>query len=372
MLVVQNRNCIGRLFLLAVTLVFSLTIGTTANAQDSWDPPTADNPTDSVADGNPAFGDQLRAALNQQLDAKRGADLPRLSRQRVAAYAGTMGNVLIGLPVEAELARVGNKQGLAEVVYNSKYDLQVEIATVYGKGVRIVVVINDPNAPTSYTYPLDIPEGVKVVAKEGIGNAILVSTDTNNNEIVVGYIDKPWAYDANGSTVPVTQIITENSITLTVQHHDAIYPIYADPTYYSIQCDHGYSFSSSASDYLRTNGVCPNINFYDYAEFWPVGSTSGMGVHRNVEQNGQCNVIADSVYGVYDFHIACRSHDYCYELVRQNYYYVTKTLCDTLFYEDLRISCEHMWNDFWDIIHRQVCYLWANIVYEAVAWGGNP
>ncbi|WP_419925380.1 phospholipase A2 [Candidatus Poriferisocius sp.] len=194
-----------------------------------------------------------------------------------------------------------------------------------------------------------------------------MAEDATGDDSVIGYIDVPWAYDANGNTVPITQTITRDSITLTVHHMNAAYPIYADPTYYNIHCNNGYSISWSASTYLRNNGSCPRINFYDYAEFWPVGSTSGMGVHRNVEQDGQCNVIADSVYGVYDFHIACRAHDYCYELLRQGYHYVSKTSCDTLFYEDLRISCKHKWNDFWERLHREVCYTWADLVYEAVA-----
>ncbi|WP_419925381.1 hypothetical protein [Candidatus Poriferisocius sp.] len=84
----------------------------------------------------------------------------------MVVHTRQQGDILIGLPLEAQLMQIGTKRGLAEVIYESRFDLQVEVATIRGNGTRVITVINGPEAPTSYTYALEIPKNVRLVTKK--------------------------------------------------------------------------------------------------------------------------------------------------------------------------------------------------------------
>ena len=215
-----------------------------------------------------------------------------------------------------------------------------------------MTVIESSNAPSSYIYPLTLPADVRLLIKEGVGNALLVSDGENGEEIAIGYINVPWAYDATGQPVPVSQAITATQITLTVDHSNATYPVYVDPSYYNIHCSYGYSMHfTRASDYIYWNGVCPLLSFYDARSYWPVGSTY-MHPHRTVKQHGECSWFPDTSFA-HDHQIPCKAHDYCYDLGREGYTYVTKRACDDILEGDLEISCN---NYAWYDPRRYLCH----------------
>lgn len=365
----------------ALLAIIAFAFGQGAFAQDQQskklDPPSdeqSDNEAgDSVVDGNPTFVEQLRADLDEDLDASRGSNLPILSNQKITVSSDAKDIVQIKLSDEAALASTGVRRGSAEVIYDSDYNLQLEVAAVESQGTRFITVINDSSAPTVFTYPLEIPDRIRVDPNEDTGSAVLIATNEAGTDDVVGYIERPWAYDANGNPVSVSQVITGTSIVLTIQHQGATYPVYADPAYYSISCKYSYSKYTSARGYLRVNGRCPLSTFNDVRGFWPLGTTHEMPAyqHRAVERYGECNIISDTDW-YYDFQTPCKGHDYCYELIRAGYPKVSKTDCDNLFHEDMEIHCNHRWKGWHVRYIRSSCLTLASVAYNAVVIGGNP
>ncbi|MCY3961015.1 MAG: hypothetical protein OXG34_05030 [bacterium] len=330
--------------------------------------PDLDNEQGVVSEEEGDFTEFIRDILDKDLDHSRGSGLPVVATETVTVGSTSIGDAKIGLPTEAVLGATGIRRGNAEVVYDSNRDLEVEVAAIDGNGIRFVTVIDGPNAPLTYTYSFEIPSGVRLKTKPDLGNALLVIDGEDGLDKPVGYIDVPWAYDANGNSVPVSQVITSTSITLTINHRNAAYPVYADPSYYSLSCTFGYSELYSAANYLRTYGVCPATSFYSSQGYWPVGTRSLANSHRSVEKQGECSWYSDT--GAYwDFQVACKGHDYCYDLIRANYSQVTKRRCDQLFLEDLETSCgQYGWLDW----RRYPCFLEIPFVNAGVYWLGAP
>lgn len=305
------------------------------------DPPVVSEDNEDSSEGSDSeFISKFREFLESDIDHNRVSEFPTDSSEMFVLLSLIEGDVKIGLPSEANLKASGQYVGNSKVVFGSNANADVEVAAVLGNGTRFVTTIEGADAPTRFTYPLVLPEGIRVRTKQEIGSAILVSNNEFGREIVVGYINVPWAYDAAGQSVSVSQVVTENEIILQVDHADATYPVYADPTYYNINCSYGYSRNfTSATHYIYWNGVCPLLNFYDSKGYWPVGTTY-MGPHRTVKQHDECSYYPDTSL-VHDHQVPCKAHDYCYDLAREGYTYVTKKACDDIFEDDLNKSCKN-------------------------------
>ncbi len=90
--------------------------------------------------------------------------------------------------------------------------------------VRITTVIEDADAPHSFTYDLGLPAGATVVFKHG-GLQLL---DSDGEWL--GGVAPPWAVDANGIEQPTHYELLEGSFVQVVEpRSDAAYPIAADP-----------------------------------------------------------------------------------------------------------------------------------------------
>lgn len=95
-------------------------------------------------------------------------------------------------------------------------------------GVRIIQVLNGPDAPEEFHYELGLPEGSSITKEED--GSLKIHTPTADYGM-----SPPWAYDANGKKV-WTQFFTDgvSGIDLVVNHwgEDVAYPITADPRFY--------------------------------------------------------------------------------------------------------------------------------------------
>jgi len=91
-------------------------------------------------------------------------------------------------------------------------------------GVETFTLLQSPDAPSSATYQLSLPE-----------NASLVATEDGGAEVSAGQqpmlrIFPPAAMDAEGNSVPVSFAVSGNSFTVKAEPHEgAAYPILVDP-----------------------------------------------------------------------------------------------------------------------------------------------
>lgn len=91
-------------------------------------------------------------------------------------------------------------------------------------GARFMSVIDDAAAPSEFKYELGVPEGGSVT-DNGDGT---ISVRAGDGGEIAG-ITNAWAIDAGGNTLPTAFSIDGNSVTQTVDHTNAVYPVVADP-----------------------------------------------------------------------------------------------------------------------------------------------
>lgn len=85
------------------------------------------------------------------------------------------------------------------------------------------VIINDASAPSEYQFTV---EGASTQLKLNDNGSVSV-LDAQGRQI--NFIQPAWAKDANGKEVPTHFSVSGNTITQTVEHRGAAYPVTADP-----------------------------------------------------------------------------------------------------------------------------------------------
>lgn len=107
------------------------------------------------------------------------------------------------------------------------------------EGVRTLINIKNNTAPKEYSFTFDLDEGSKLISdseylgEEFSSGEIFI---VNSENIIVGIIDKPWAYDANGEAVETYyRIDNTNKLTQVVNFtNDNAFPIVADPSAWQV------------------------------------------------------------------------------------------------------------------------------------------
>lgn len=230
-----------------------------------------------------------------------------------------------------------------------------------------MAVLENAQAPNTYTVALQLGENITAVSMSN-GVAVFVNSDN----LVIGSILAPWAIDADGNPVPITQTITQTSVAITVDTTDVTaWPVIADPTYQTFRCysQSQVTITGTASQYLYGH-KCPRYadiiargyypQWIEHFDRWRVGKS-----------NGDCTLLAPdrlNIWGfgvVYDFQQACKAHDYCYDLGKSDrlgYTTVSRSSCDNIMYSDMRFDCGQR------SIHVRVrCYGYASSAYLAVS-----
>ncbi|PCE13953.1 hypothetical protein AUC47_04705 [Microbacterium sp. SZ1] len=93
-----------------------------------------------------------------------------------------------------------------------------------GGSVQMLTVIEESGAPERYEYDLTLPEGATAVLNED--GSVTVET---GDGLVLAYVAAPWAVDSTGATVPTYYDVRGDTLTQTVRHAGASYPVVADP-----------------------------------------------------------------------------------------------------------------------------------------------
>jgi len=101
-------------------------------------------------------------------------------------------------------------------------------------GGRVLEIIGSPDAPTEFSYDVDVPDGMEIIEHED-GSLLIGTEEQVGNRVTVevdGVIGAPWAVDAAGQPVPATYEVENGAITMHVEHSaDVTYPVVADPAY---------------------------------------------------------------------------------------------------------------------------------------------
>ncbi|GAA3582196.1 hypothetical protein GCM10022198_01810 [Klugiella xanthotipulae] len=162
-------------------------------------------------------------AINASLENTQ-ITVPADAQAGVIVNSGTTLNIGLPFARQADTATV-ERQGIVSYDNNNGSET---VPVIHDDGtVQLNTIIRDPQAPKSYSYPLELPSGSSLVAHQG-GAQI---RDDNSGD-VIGEFDAPWAFDADGQSVPTHYEINGSTLTQIVAHGtESRYPIVADPSY---------------------------------------------------------------------------------------------------------------------------------------------
>lgn len=131
----------------------------------------------------------------------------------------------IGLP-NAENASDATPEGNGVVSYDNGDGSSTVPVPKDDGSVQITTVIDTPDAPTRYEYPLDLPEGATATLDAETGYVSLLDADG----VWIGGVAPAWAKDANGVDVATHYELTGTTLTQVIDHATGMaYPIVADP-----------------------------------------------------------------------------------------------------------------------------------------------
>ncbi|MFM9615526.1 DNRLRE domain-containing protein [Streptomyces niveiscabiei] len=151
--------------------------------------------------------------------------VPWSTADGISVQSTERGTVGVGLPVAQPRGTALN----GNVVYADPDGPVDTVAqpTMEG-GVRTFQVIKNATAPHDYTSAMRLPKGARLTAFDR--GTILISSGTDDDPVVHGLIDAPWARDANGKEVPTSFRIDGDKLIQTVEFTAATaFPVVADP-----------------------------------------------------------------------------------------------------------------------------------------------
>ncbi len=152
-------------------------------------------------------------------------DVPKDPEQGVTFGAQTDTTIEIGLP-NAEAAGVAKMIAPGVVAYDSGNGSANAVQATEDGGVRMLTVIDNPNAPTEYEYKVTVPDDGYIALTEDGGAAVFTA---QGEPLYV--VSAPWAKDAEDKMVRTWFTTDGKTLVQHVEHNVAgvVYPVTADP-----------------------------------------------------------------------------------------------------------------------------------------------
>lgn len=109
-------------------------------------------------------------------------------------------------------------------------DVETDVmAQTTAAGVRFITVLNGPNAPEEFRFPVRLGEGLSLDVTPSGGYDVV----HDRYGATVGRFYSPWGCDSLYRSIPAEYHLEGTTIVMTVRHRnaDALYPTLADPHY---------------------------------------------------------------------------------------------------------------------------------------------
>ena len=134
-------------------------------------------------------------------------------------------SVHVGLPY-ADRAGEASSVSQGVVSYDNKNGSSTIPVAKNDGSLQMVTKIDNRDAPTEYKYVMGVPQGAKLVHQED-GSVLIL----DNNGKIISAVSKPWAVDAQGTSVDTKYVLQGNELIQVISHtsQDYKYPIVADP-----------------------------------------------------------------------------------------------------------------------------------------------
>jgi len=154
-------------------------------------------------------------------------DMPKDPEQGVSFGATTGPKLDVQLP-NADIAGVAKQVAPGVVAYDSGNGSASAVQANQDGSVRMLTVIDNPNAPTTYDYKVTVPNGGHIELTPDGGALVL---DANGQPL--SSVSAPWAKDAVGKQIRTWFSTDGQTLTQHVRHNvrGVVYPVTADPRF---------------------------------------------------------------------------------------------------------------------------------------------
>jgi len=173
--------------------------------------------------------DSAPIALGEKVE---GLHVP-LSASEAIQIDGENGRsgVQIGIPAEGHGEQLPN----GSIIYDAESpqakvvvdNVPVRVEGIEATSVRQLITIGGPEADTRYEFPVDLPEGGRLLETS---DGTVTAVDGAGSEL--GVFAPAWAVDADGKSVPTRYEISDDTLIQIVEHQGAAYPVTADPWWF--------------------------------------------------------------------------------------------------------------------------------------------
>jgi hypothetical protein len=153
-------------------------------------------------------------------------DVPKDARRGVRLAGKDGSSLSVGLP-NASSASSATQVANGVVSYPSSNGSANAVQTNADGSVRMLTVIDNPNAPTRYDYVIALPENGSMKVNPDKSVSVF-----DHQGIEIARIAVPWAKDALGKEVATEYTVKGNVLSQYVIHKasSVTYPVTADPT----------------------------------------------------------------------------------------------------------------------------------------------
>jgi hypothetical protein len=220
------------------------------------------------------------------------------------APSGTLGNMSVTMPAATGTFRYPMQPDHTTGADTSTFDNQGFATSATSlpstdaavqstaDGTRLFTIIKGPNAPTQFTYHLNLPAGAVLLPatqEYATTDNMPAATPTDSsyvielNGAIIGDIDAPWAKDANGAAVPTSYTLQGSDLIQTVSHQGAAYPVVADPKvsfgwYVYVRWNKAeakavnHIIAGAGASFL--NAICYTVHSHQDVMFWCLSITA--------------------------------------------------------------------------------------------------
>jgi hypothetical protein len=117
-------------------------------------------------------------------------------------------------------------------IYRGVSEATDVLAESSGADIRMSIVLTAPSAPEAYEIPIPNQSVATVQPDGSVQVAVPGPAGGDSASFLIMTIDRPWAYDANGSPVPTHFEVRAGVLFQVIDHvgANAAYPVVADPT----------------------------------------------------------------------------------------------------------------------------------------------
>lgn len=211
-------------------------------------------------------------------------DVPKDAKEGVTFGAESGPKLDIQLPNAAE-ASEGTQVAAGTVAYEANNGSANAVQATEDGGVRMLTIIDNPNAPTAYDYKVTVPNGGSVQITPDGGAVVL-----DAHQQLVATVATPWAKDAVGKAVQTWFTTDGQALTQHVQHDVAgvVYPVTADPSFSWGWTGYTINFNRDETYYIAVGGIGALGHYVGGYAGAIIGSGGGAWVADQARKLGLC------------------------------------------------------------------------------------